>query len=389
MSIDHRMRLSTLLFASLLALPASGQPLSSMALSNPAPAGSLEPNWSVTPEGALVLSWIEPAKDGTAALRYAVRRGAAWSESHVIVDKRHFFRHPAEVPAVMATSTGHWLAHWVEMPDPSNEAEYIYVSSSEDGAKWSVPASAHRDRSPVQHGLVSMIPDSVGGASLFFLQSLKGEDGPTSLMRSVISAAGKEVREERLDNDVCSCCPTAVAKTGKGLLLAYRDHTPADIRDISVMRFESDKWIASKTLNADNWQINACPINAAAVAASGDHVAVAWFTAAQNSPRVLMAFSSDNGMNFSKPVAVSTGHAHGYTSIVIDERGNAIVSWIEQGSGGSRVLVRRINSAGAAGPVLEIAKGDRSALGYPKLARVSDEIFIAWGGAKVQISVIH
>src|SRR5579872_5271538 len=124
---SHRMRhLSMLLFAMLvfaavLALTASGQPLYSTSLSNPAPAGSLEPNWSVTPDGALVLSWIEPSRDDSASLRYAVRRGGAWSAPHTIVDKRHFFRHPAEVPAVMATSSGHWLAHWVEMPDPSNE----------------------------------------------------------------------------------------------------------------------------------------------------------------------------------------------------------------------------------------------------------------------------
>lgn len=381
------------LLAVAVAVPASSQPLSNSPLSNPAPAGSLEPNWSTTTattiDGAAVLSWIEPAKDGSAALRYAVRRGSTWSEPHTIADKRHFFRHPAEVPAVMATSDGHWLAHWVEMPDPATEAEYVYVSSSADGAKWTPPAQAHRDRSPVQHGLVSMLPDAVGGASLFFLESLKGEEGPTYLMRSVIDASGKEVKEERLDADVCSCCPTAVAKTRKGLLLAYRDHTPKDVRDISVMRFENDKWTASKTLNADNWQINACPINAAAVAASGDHVAISWFTAAQESPRVLVALSSDNGVTFAKPITVSTGRAHGYTSITVDDQGNATVSWVAQGSDGSRVMVRRITSAGAAGPVLEIAKGDRSVLGYPKLARVGNDTFIAWGGAKVQTSLIH
>ncbi|HYL36909.1 MAG TPA: exo-alpha-sialidase, partial [Bryobacteraceae bacterium] len=313
----------------------------------------------------------------------------AWSEPHTIAEHRHFFRHPAEVPEVMATSGGHWLAHWVEMPNPSTDAEYVYVSSSADGVHWTAPRQAHRDRSPVQHGLVSMLPDAGGGASLFFLQSLKGEEGPTYLMRSVVDASGMEINEERLDADVCSCCPTAVAKTAKGLLLAYRDHTPKDVRDIAVMRLENGKWTASKILNADNWQIDACPINAAAVAASSDHVAISWFTAAQNSPRVLAAFSSDGGATFSKPVTVSTGRAHGYTSIAVDQRGNAIVSWLEQGSGGARVLVRGVSSAGAAGPVLEIAKGDRSALGYPKMARAGNEVLIAWGGAKVQTAAIR
>ncbi len=381
--------LLTFLFATALVVPARGQPLSLEPVSNPAPPGSLEPNWSVAPDGSAVLSWIEPSKDGSAALRYAVRRGSTWSEAHTIAAQRHFFRHPAEVPEVMAASNGHWLAHWVEMPNPATEAENVYVSTSADGAHWTPPAQAHRDHSPVQHGLVSMLPDAGGGASLFFLESLKGDDGPTYLLHSTIDATGKLVNEERIDDDVCSCCPTAVAKTAKGLLVAYRDHTPKNIRDISVLRFENGKWSASKTLNPDNWQIDACPVNAAAVAASGDHVAISWFTAAQNSPRVLAAFSSDSGATFSKPVTVSTGRAHGYTSIVIDDRGNATVSWVEQGSNNSRVLVRAITSAGAAGPVLEIAKGDKSDLGYPKLARAGNVTLIGWGGSKVQTAAIH
>jgi hypothetical protein len=285
----------------------------------------------------------------------------------------------------MATAPAHWLAHWVEMPNPSTDAEYVFVSSSTDGTHWTAPVQAHRDRSPVQHGLVSMLPSADGGASLFFLESLKGEEGPTYLVRSMIDASGKETSEEQLDTDVCSCCPTAVAKTAKGMVLAYRDHTAKDIRDIAITRFENGKWTPAKIINADNWQINACPINAAAVAANGEHVAVSWFTAAQNSPRVLAAFSSDSGATFAKPVTVSTGRAHGYTSIVLDDEG-AVVSWVEQGPATSRVLVRRIPSTGAAGPVLEIAKGDRGALGYPKLVRAGSEILIAWGGAKIQLA---
>ena len=356
---------------------------------NPAPAGSLEPNLSTAPDGSLILTWIEPAKDGSASLRYSIRKGATWSEPRTIAANRHFFRHPAEVPEVMMTAANHWLAHWVEMPNPSSDAEYVYVSSSTDGIRWTIPVQAHRDRSPVQHGLVSMLPSPDGGASLFFLESLKGEDGPTYLVRSVLDPSGKETNEEQLDTDVCSCCPTAVAKTSKGMVLAYRDHTPKDIRDISIIRFENGKWTAPKTVNADNWQINACPINAAAIAASGDRVAVSWFTAAQNNPRVLAAFSSDAGATFGKPVTISTSRAHGYTSIVLDDKGTAAVSWIEQAPSTSRVLVRTISAAGVPAPVLEIAKGDRQSLGYPKLARSGNETVIAWTAAKIQTASIH
>ena len=379
-----------LMLAALLAIPASSQSLSSSPFPDPAGPGSLQPNWSVTPDGGVVLNWIESSKDGSYSLRYAVRRGSNWSEPVTIAAHRHFFRHPAEVPEVMEMAGGHWLAHWVENQE-SSDAEFVYVSSSADGTHWTTPLMAHRDRSPVQHGLVSMAENAGGGASLFWLEALKGEDGPVYLMRTVVDASGKEISEERLDDDVCACCPTAVAKTTKGLVVAYRDHTPKDIRDIAVVRLENGHWSPSKIINPDNWQIDACPINAASISARGDRVAIAWYTAAHDSSQVKIVFSADGGVTFSKPVVVSTGHAYGYASVVLDDSGNATVSWLEQGSGGgTRVLVRAISSAGAAGPVLQIARGEKSELGYPKLVRSAKDTFIAWGsGSKILTASIR
>jgi hypothetical protein len=372
----------SLLLSALLALPAFSQTFTSASLTNPAGAGSTQPNWSAAPDGAAVFSWVEPSQGGSFALRYAVRHGATWSPATTIAAQRHFFHHPAEMPEVIALPGGHWFAHWVESPGGDSDAEYVYVSSSIDGQHWTTPLEAHRDRSPVQHGLASMIANPDGGGSIFWLEALKGEDAPVALKRTIVDPTGKEVREEVIQSDVCGCCPTAVAKTSKGLLLAFRTHSKEDVRDIAVTRLENGKWSAPKIVNADGWVINACPTNAAAVAAKGDHVAVAWFTGAQDMPRELIAFSSDSGSSFTKPVTLSVGHAFGYTSMALDEDGGAIVSWLEQSAEGARVLVRRVTAAGAAGPVVEVAKGGRMALGYPKLFHNGSDTFIAWGDPK-------
>jgi hypothetical protein len=242
---------------------------------------------------------------------------------------------------------------------------------------------AHRDRAPVQHGLASMVASGAGETSVFWLKAGQNEEGPTALMRTIVDASGKEIREEGLAPDVCACCPTAVAKTAKGLLLAYRAHTPQDIRDISVLRFENEHWSQPKNLFADNWHINACPTNAASVAAAGDRVAISWFTSAQDMPRTEIAFSSDSGSIFTKPATVSTGHSFGYTSVVLDE-GGTIVSWLEQGAGGgaARVVVRQVSFSGTVGPVLQVAEGGRMALGYPRLFHSGSDTFIAWGDPK-------
>jgi hypothetical protein len=376
--------MKTLLFLVVVGIPlAFAQTFRSEPVPNPAGAGSLQGNWSVTPDGGALLSWIEPSKGGSLSLRYAVRHGGNWSEPRTIAAQRHFFRHPAELPEVVQLGEHQWLAHWVEMPKEESEAEYVYTSASTDGVQWSMPTMAHRDRAPVQHGLASMVASGPGETSLFWLKAGPDEEGPTALMRTIVDASGKEVREERLAPDVCACCPTAVAKTAKGLLLAYRGHTPQDIRDISVLRFENGHWSPPKNLYADNWKINACPTNAASVAAAGDRVVISWFTSAQDAPKTEIAFSSDSGSTFTKPTTVSTGHSFGYTSAVLDDVG-AIVSWLEQGAGGgaARVLVRPISFVGISGPVVQVAEGGRMGLGYPRLFHSGGDTFITWGDPK-------
>ncbi len=381
------MKIQSIVLGAMLALPALSQTFTVAPVENPAGAGSLQPNWSVAPDGAAVFSWIEPGQGGGFALKYAVRKSGAWSPAVTIAANRHFFHHPAEVPEVIAQAGGHWFAHWVEAPGGDSDAEYVYVSSSTDGAHWTMPLRAHKDNSPVQHGLASMIANPDGGGSIFWLEALKGEDNPVALKRTIVDAAGKEVREEVIQDDVCGCCPTAVARTSKGLLLAFRAHTKDNIRDIAVTRLENGKWTAPKLVNADNWEIDACPTNAAAVVAKGDHVAVAWFTGAQSKPREQVAFSNDDGGSFGKPVLLSEGHAFGYTSMALADDGGVIVSWLEQTADGAKVLVRRVSAAGVAGPVVEVAKGGRMALGYPKLVHAGSETMIAWGsGKKVQVA---
>src|SRR5580658_2177312 len=182
---------------------------------------------------------------------------------------------------------------------------------------------AHHDHSDVEHGLASMAANSDKDASIFWLQSLAGPDKPTSLMRTVVGADGNEVKEETLAADVCECCPTAVARTTRGLLVAYRAHTKDDIRDIAVTRLEGGRWTSPKIVYPDKWQVDACPVNDASVTAKGDKVAIAWYTAGGDKPRVELAFSADSGATFTKAAVVSTGAAYGYASVAIDDAGGA------------------------------------------------------------------
>lgn len=358
-----------------------GQKISIENVPNPSTEGSIQANWTLTQDGSPLLSWVETDEDALMTLRYSIRKGGKWSKPNTIATMRNFFRHPAELPGVVALSDGTLLAHWVEVPEDADEAEFLYVSASHDGVKWTKPTLSHKDRTKVQHGLASMAASGPKEASLMWLEALEGEDGPVSLKRTIVNSEGAVVKEEKLDSDVCACCPTAITKTAKGLLVAYRDHTPEDIRDISVLRFENGKWSASKNVYPDKWKINACPVNAAAVAAKGDRVALSWYSAANSSPKVQLVFSSDDAATFTKPVLVSTASAFGYTSIALDDDGGALVSWLERGDPDARIMVRKVDANGVAGPATQVAKGTRKSLGYPKIIRAGSETWIAWAGS--------
>ena len=357
----------------LLPLLAVSQTLKVEPAPNPTGPGSSQVNWSLTQDGNPLLSWVESDE-----LRYSVRKGSQWSAPRTIAAHRHFFHHPAELPEVITMPGGSFLAHWIEAPKTESEAEFIYVSASRDGIKWTTPVMAHHDHSDVEHGLASMAANSDKDASIFWLQSLAGPDKPTSLMRTVVSADGNEVKEETLAADVCECCPTAVARTTRGLLVAYRGHTKDDIRDIAVTRLESGRWTSPKIVYPDKWQVDACPVNAASVAAKGEKVAISWYTASGDKPRVELSLSMDSGATFSKATVISTGPSYGYTSIAIDDAGGAYVSWLERGGDGAKVVARHVSADGTAGPVTQVAAGTRKNLGYPRIVRAGNETWIAW-----------
>src|SRR5580698_798443 len=367
------MRHNTLLLLPALAVTLFGQTLKVEPAANPSGPDSSQVNWSVAQDGSPLMSWVEAD-----VLKYSIRKGAQWSEPRTVAAHRHFFHHPAELPEVIAMPGGSFLAHWIEAPKTESEAEFIYVSASRDGLKWTAPAMGHHDKSDVEHGLASMAASGDKEASIFWLQSLNGPDKPTSLMRTTVSIDGNEVKEEMLAADVCECCPTAVARTTRGLLVAYRGHTKDDIRDIAVTRLESGRWTSPKIVFPDKWQVDACPVNPASVAARGEKVAISWYTASGDKARVELALSMDSGATFSKAAVISTAQAYGYTSIAVDDAGGAYVSWLEHAGDGARLLARHVSADGVAGPVAQVAAGTRKNLGYPRIVRAGNETWIAW-----------
>lgn len=142
----------------------------------------------------------------------------------------------------------------------------------------------------------------------------------------------------------CECCQTDAAMTTGGAIVVYRDRTEAEIRDISFVRRDDDGWTRPEPVHSDGWVVPGCPVNGPAVAAGGPQgrqVAVAWFTASGNRPRVQVAFSADAGAHFETPVAIDAESPVGRVDVALDDAGDAIVTWLG-GVDASNAAVRLI-----------------------------------------------
>ena len=350
----------------------------------PSPSGpdSGEPFLAVASE-EVWMSWLEKTSSGQ-ALKFA-RWNGEWSKPNVIRSGVPFFVNWADFPSILPLSGNKVVAHWLQKKGESTYAYHVMASISIDqGKTWSHPESAHTDTSANEHGFASLVDEGDGNFGIVWLdgRNFKGEHDPSSEMSLMFSkVAGNRFRNEfTIDSRVCDCCQTAAARTRDGIFIAYRDRSDKEIRDISYVRLSSGQWNQPKTLHADGWQIDGCPVNGPAVEADGDTVVVAWYTGAGDKGRVRVAFSKNSGESFQKPVQVDDGNPSGRVDVVLLEDQSAVVSWLEnQSDKGASIRIRQIFTDGRTGQSLTVADTTKArSSGFPRMVRAGKDLFLAW-----------
>jgi hypothetical protein len=362
-------------------------------IESPAGPESFLPNLAQAPNGRALLSWVEPADAGGHKLRCAIRQGNAWTAASTVYTYKSgelVFTEPT-APAMVALEDGTLVAQWLVKIKGALDpyARNIYVSRSRDGGKtWSSPIIPHRGGRMSDHSFVSVTPMGGNRVGLFWLDGRKTKytapdnyDGAVALMHTTIGPDGESEQEVEIDGDVCTCCPTSAALTSRGPIVAYRDHRQ-DTRDISFARFLNGRWSEPKSVHDDRWEINGCPVNGPVFATDGDQVAVVWYTAAKEVPQVNIRFSENGGDTFGSPVRVDEGRPAGRADVVLIGKDGALVSWVERGKEGLRILVRRVSPDSQRSPasIIWTSESGKSA-GFPHLAKSGDEWLIAWTDA--------
>lgn len=368
-------------------------------LASPAAKPSGEPFLAVDRQGAVHMTWIEKTGDSTHAVRYARMADGTWTDPSTIVERNDLFVNWADFPSVLVTPSGRLVAHWLQR---SGNGRYAYdvrtAQSSDGGQTWSEGAVLHSDTSPTEHGFVALWNaegDSIQAAWLDGRHMAGGHGtgggGAMSLQSVTMAADGSKGREQAIDLRSCDCCQVAGTVSASGPVVAYRDRSDEEIRDIAVVRYVNGEWTEPRVVHNDGWKIAACPVNGPALASRGNRVAIAWFTGAQDTARVLVAFSSDGGASFGAPIQVDNGAPSGRVGIALVSDNDAVVSWLENVPGEmAEVLTRRVKDDGKTGEPFTISETSAArASGFPRIVVRGDDLIAAWtlAGDSAQVRV--
>jgi len=338
------------------------------------------------------MSWLEPAASGQHSLKVAEWTAERWSTPGTIAFGPNWFINWADFPSIIETTHG-MLAHWLTRTGPGKWGYGIRFGMAETFDKpWHETYTVGLMNPDDYSGFVSFVStrDSVGAAYLAPPVSGRGRSEAEQEIKTLrfvdFRADGSALDDEELDSDVCTCCQTAVAMTAEGVIVVYRDHLQGEIRDISTVRRVRGAWTSPHLVHRDGWRINGCPSDGPSIAASGDRVAVAWLTRAQDRPRIQLSFSTDSGRTFIDPVRIDDGSPLGRVSLANLDRDSVVACWIEKtGDATAQIRLKQVSRSSGAQSSITVASVPASrAVGLPKIAILADRIIVAWRDSRVR-----
>lgn len=213
--------------------------------------------------------------------------------------------------------------------DTTGKGNDLVLSVSRDaGASFAEPVKVNDDTEAVSHGMHSMTLDQSGRVYMAWLDERnvkKVEPAHGKHTMSMMTGAHKMHEEvepnsevyfaasgdggksfsanKKVASEVCPCCKTSLAAAADGsVYMSWRQVLKGDHRHIAVARLADAGATLGESVvvSDDKWQIVACPVSGAALAATADGVDVMWYTAgAEGQAGVYFARSRDGGRTFS------------------------------------------------------------------------------------------
>ncbi|MCG6118270.1 MAG: glycoside hydrolase [Aquimonas sp.] len=342
--------------------------------------------------GRFLLSWQERLPAGCARLMLAtISLDGAGGESREVARGCDWFVNWADHPRMAVADNGDWLGFWLQKEGPGTYHYGIRVVRSQDeGRSWSAPLTPHDDGTLSEHGFVSLAAAGEDRMLMIWLDGRytagggdhghdhSGHEGPMSLRAAVLRRDGSIEAPAEIDARVCSCCPTALLREADGRHLAvWRDRSEHEVRDIAFGRRDARGWRGLGLVHADNWRIEACPVNGPALALQSRRPVVAWSTMPDARSMSVQLRALDDR---SAPLTLEEGPGVlGRVALAPFGKG-VLAAWLGSGAPGESVLRLALLDAELKErtrmDVVTLPAG--RAIGMPSLAALGEVGVLAW-----------
>jgi len=356
------------------------------------------PTLAADPQGKVYLTWYgRGTQKGETKLQQKVWTGEAWSQTQTVAAGGGWMVNWADFAKFSIDESGSAMVTWLAGAHGHGGYGVMYQKRREAGAGWTEPRALHQDKDAVEHGFVSLLPLDDGNFFATWIQST-AKGPPTDLRFATYSPTGVPHEEQVLDTRICDCCATAAVRLDNGeVLIAYRNRSEAEVRNIQMLRGlpeAGSEWTSPKFEEPQDWMTASCPVNGPVLTAQGQFVLLAYYhQGPKGQGQVKYSWSNDGGVSFTYPsILQRKDPILGRVGLAMLNEQTAVLSWLERSGKTSRWMACTLDTDGKAGDsiVLGEVKGGR-ADGFLQLASAQNSVLAAWtasNGKSLKVSEI-
>jgi hypothetical protein len=334
----------------------------------------------------LTLSWISSEEDKDAILFYSQYKDNKWSEPISIASGSDWFVNWADFPANAINEDLILTSYLKKSASGTYTYDILLNLETLSGKKIKDNFLLNTDGIKAEHGFVSMIPSNNKG---FFITWLDGRNTVTNtneahhkamtIRFAEITSIGEIINETELDATTCDCCQTSIALSNEGPIVVYRNRSEDEIRDIYITKYRNGIWEHPIPVNNDGWKINGCPVNGPKVIVNKTTTAVAWFTAADDNPKVNLSFSVSDKDEFNLPIQLNDLDAIGRVDAAFINSKEVLVSYMEFDDNDTYLKVKKVSVEGEVSKAFIISKIDSGRdTGVPQLEVMDNIVYLVW-----------
>ncbi|MDA1260013.1 MAG: hypothetical protein O3A20_05270 [Planctomycetota bacterium] len=201
------------------------------------------------------LQWLEREPP---RLLIAQRGSDAWTDAREVMRGEKWFLNWADLPGAARDADGRVLRTWLPMVG-ARSYDYAVRFRFEDATRdLTAEGRLHEHDGPGEHGFVSLTPLPAGGFFATWLDGRAYAETGQQLRGRAVRADGSLGPELLLDERCCDCCPTSVIALSDGaVLVAWRDRTEEEIRDVLFARGMPEdpaSWSEARLAAPDGWR---------------------------------------------------------------------------------------------------------------------------------------